>query len=89
MRGLGNVGVYGRGVSEILRTCGGDANVNTTVRVAAVIALGRGPCPMQVSGWLPVSLCRYLPCIECDIMHMKVGDLMALDLHTYIYNWGI
>lgn len=46
------MGVYGRGVSEILQTCGGDASVNTTVRVAAVIALGRGPCPMQVGGGL-------------------------------------
>lgn len=48
IRGLANMRQYGHEVEHGLRNCGNNARAADSVRVAAIAALGRGPCSSQV-----------------------------------------
>ncbi|XP_050693737.1 uncharacterized protein LOC126984229 isoform X3 [Eriocheir sinensis] len=52
IRGLGNMKQYGHEVETGLQLCGGNTRAPDSVRVAAITALGRGPCSSQVVNWL-------------------------------------
>ncbi|XP_045126052.1 uncharacterized protein LOC123513172 isoform X2 [Portunus trituberculatus] len=52
IRGLANMRHYGREVELKLQTCGGNERAADSTRVAAIAALGRGPCSSQVLNWL-------------------------------------
>lgn len=48
IRGLGNMRQYGYEVENSLCLCGRNTRASDSVRVAAITALGRGPCSSQV-----------------------------------------
>nr|XP_045610895.1 uncharacterized protein LOC123766095 [Procambarus clarkii] len=53
IHGLGNVGGYGSEAQEELRELGAGESLHTAaVRLAAVTALGKGPCSTQIRNWL-------------------------------------
>lgn len=43
---------YGHEVETGLQLCGGNTQAADSVRVAAITALGQGPCSSQVVNWL-------------------------------------
>ncbi|KAK7077102.1 hypothetical protein SK128_015807 [Halocaridina rubra] len=51
IRGLGNIGSYGYNVESSLMACGG-IEADETSRIAAVAAIRRGSCSMQIINWL-------------------------------------
>ncbi|XP_063871498.1 uncharacterized protein LOC135106420 isoform X3 [Scylla paramamosain] len=52
IRGLANMRHYGHEVELKLHMCGSNEQAADSIRVAAIAALGRGPCSSQALNWL-------------------------------------